>query len=84
MIAWASELSQSWVLVHASGDTERYARRFAGHLASLQREAGDQWRLTYLGYRSALFASRAIAERDAPSFALAVLDTLAKQLKVGP
>ncbi|QTO20725.1 hypothetical protein [Burkholderia seminalis] len=71
-----------WVLApHALGNTERYTRRFAGQPALLQREAGDRWRLTYLGYRSVLFVTREIAERDAPSFALAVLDTLTKQLK---
>lgn len=63
------------------GDTECYTRRFAGQRAFLQRDVGDQWRLIYLGYRSKPFDTRETAERDAPSFTLEVLDTLAQQIE---
>ncbi|KVE73290.1 hypothetical protein WI98_19410 [Burkholderia vietnamiensis] len=82
LVARASALSETWMPARdASGDAERYTRGFAGYLATLQREADDQWRLTFLGYRSKLFLSRQIAERDAPSFALEVLDAIAQQIE---
>ncbi|WP_412530501.1 hypothetical protein [Burkholderia lata] len=83
LVARASALSQTWVPARdAADDTECYTRGFVGHLATLQREADEQWRMTFLGYRSKPFPSRQIAERDAPSFALEVLDAIAQQIEV--
>ncbi|KVF80368.1 hypothetical protein WJ22_20865 [Burkholderia vietnamiensis] len=82
LAARAREFPGTWTPVRdAVGDTECYTRGFVGHLATLQREADEQWRLTFLGYRSKPFPSRQIAERDAPSFALEVLDAIAQQIE---
>ncbi|HEM7880090.1 TPA: hypothetical protein U2L31_006540 [Burkholderia contaminans] len=82
LVARANQSSRTWVpVLHVAGGTERFTLGFGGHPAFLQREGSDRWRLTFLGYRSVLFASRQIAERDAPSFALAVLEEIASEIQ---